>query len=250
MKRKFHNKTAIITGASRGIGRAIALAMAKEGANIAFNYVSADETAKQTLREIEETGVKAIALKCDVSDLSQVKNFVSETLRHFQKIDILINNAGIIQDNLLMFMKEDEWNHVIDVNLKGTFFCLKCTAKEMAKQKYGRIINISSDAGLMGDFMRANYSASKAGIIGLTKTAARELANMGITVNAVAPGLVETDMTRNMEETRKNKLIQSIPMQRFGKTEEIAEAVLFLASDDASYITGEVLIVDGGLYTK
>lgn len=247
---KFKNKTVVITGASRGIGKAIALAMAREGANIAINYYLSDEMAQQTVSEIKQIGTNVISCKCDVADQNQVKNFFSKVISSFQKIDILINNAGIVHDKPLMFMNEEEWEHVININLKGAFLCLKAAVKEMVKNKYGRIVNISSDAGLTGDLMRASYAASKAGIIGLTKSAARELSPFGITVNAVAPGFVETAITQKIEKSRREKIIKTIPMQRFATPQEIAEAVLFLASDDAQYITGEILIVDGGMYTR
>jgi len=243
-------RVALVTGASRGIGRAIALALGRAGAGVAVNYRSSVEPAKQVVTMITGAGSKAIAVQADVSNQEEVNRMVATVNESFGQIDILVNNAGIVQDNLLTFMKDEEWSNVLDTDLKGAFLCTKAVARHMAKRKTGRIINIASDAGLTGDMMRANYSAAKAGLLGLTKTSARELAASGVTVNAVSPGLVETDMVSGMADARRQKLLQAIPMARFGKPEEVASVVLFLVSDAAAYITGEVVIVDGGLYTR
>jgi 3-oxoacyl-[acyl-carrier protein] reductase len=243
-------KAALVTGGSRGIGRAISLALGRKGACVAVNYVAAAAAAEAVAKEIRAKGSEAITIKADIRNLEEVKQMIALTKEKFGRIDILVNNAGILRDNYATFMKEEEWNDVLDTNLKGAFYCIKLAGKEMTRQKSGRIINIASDAGLLGDLMRANYASAKAGLIGLTKTAAREFAAHGITVNAVSPGIVETDMTSGLAETRKGKQLAMIPQQRFGRPEEIANAVLFLASDDADYITGETLCVDGGLYTR
>jgi 3-oxoacyl-[acyl-carrier protein] reductase len=244
---QLEGKTALVTGASRGIGRAIAVALAEAGADVAVNYAGSESAAAEVVAHIEGLGRKAIKIQANVADSAQVEDMVKLTLDTFGKIDILVNNAGITRDNLIMRMKEDEFDEVINTNLKGVFNCLKAVTRPMLKQRSGRIINISSVAGVLGNAGQANYSAAKAGVIGLTKTAARELASRSITVNAVAPGFIVTDMTDKLPEEVKAGLTRQIPLARLGQPEDIAEAVLFLASDKASYMTGQTLHVDGGM---
>lgn len=241
-------KVAVVTGGSRGIGRAIALGMAKEGADIAVIYSGSTEKAAEVCAQAEQYGVKAHAYPCDVSDFSVTESTVNQIYFDFGRIDILVNNAGITRDGLVMQMREYDFDNVIAVNLKGAFNMIKHTTRQFAKQKNGRIINISSVSGLMGNSGQANYSASKAGLVGLTKTVAKELASRGITCNAIAPGFIDTDMTEAMPESAKKTLTELIPMGRTGKPEDIAALAVFLASDYAGYITGEVIKVDGGLY--
>lgn len=245
---KLDGKTAVVTGASRGIGRAIALELAKEGANIVVNYSGSKEKADQVVKEIEELGVKAISVQANVSDSESVQNLMNTAIETFGSIDILVNNAGITRDNLLMRMKEDEWDDVINTNLKGVFLATKAVTRQMMKQRAGRIINISSVVGVLGNAGQANYVAAKAGVIGLTKTTARELASRNILVNAVAPGYIGTEMTESLPEDVKKTISEQIPLAKIGNPEQVAKAVAFLASDDASYITGQTLHVDGGLY--
>ncbi|EIA20090.1 hypothetical protein X560_2017 [Listeria fleischmannii 1991] len=240
-------KVAVVTGGSRGIGREIVLALAKEGANIFFNYGGRADAAKETLDLVSEFGVEAEAMKADVSSEEEVQAFFKEVVNRFGRIDILVNNAGITRDNLLMRMKEDEWDDVININLKGTFLCTKAVARTMMKARAGKIINMASVVGIIGNAGQANYVASKAGMIGLTKTTARELAPRGINVNAIAPGFIETEMTDELDENMKELMLAQIPLGAYGKTEDIAHAVKFLASDDSNYITGQVLSVDGGM---
>ncbi len=238
-------KTAIVTGASRGIGRAIALALAAEGANVVVNYAQSSAAADSVVREITDLGGKAIALAADVSQEEQVENLLKQTQTQFGQVDVLVNNAGITRDTLLLRMKLAEWQAVIDLNLTGVFLCTRAVSKIMLKQRSGRIINIASVAGQMGNPGQANYSAAKAGVIGFTKTVAKELASRGITVNAVAPGFIATDMTNELDST---EIIKHIPLGRFGQPAEIAGMVRFLASDPAAaYITGQVFNVDGGM---
>lgn len=244
---KLDGKTAVVTGASRGIGRAIALELAKEGANVVVNYSGSEAKAKEVVDEILKIGQKAIAVQANVADNYSVQNLMKTALEEFGSIDILVNNAGITRDNLLMRMKEDEWDDVINTNLKGVFLCTKAVTRQMMKQRAGRIINIASVVGVMGNAGQANYTAAKAGVIGLTKTTARELAARNILVNAVAPGFIETEMTEVLPEDVKNAMLSQIPLAKFGQAENIAKAVAFLASDDAEYITGQVLHVDGGI---
>jgi len=239
--------TAIVTGGGRGIGKSISEALAKKGVNIAVVGTNI-EVAEQTSLSLKNEGVKSIAIKADVSVSSDVKNIFDTTLSEFGRVDILVNNAGITRDSLIIRMKDEDWDKVINVNLKGTFLCSREAVKIMMKQKYGRIINISSIVAFMGNPGQANYSASKAGIIGLTKTIAKEYANRGITVNAVAPGFITTAMTETIPENIKNEMLRAIPMSRFGTTEDIANAVVFFASPDAGYITGQLLHVNGGMY--
>lgn len=243
------DKNALVTGGSRGIGRSIAMALARAGANVAVNYVADGEAAGRVVEEVQSCGVRGLALQADVRHLDEVKAMHKAAKEALGPIDILVNNAGILKDNLVTFMKDDEWSDVIDVNLKGAFHCIKVFGRDMVRRKSGKIINISSAAGLMGDLMRANYSSAKAGLLGLTRTVAREFAASGINVNAVAPGVIETDMTEGMASSRRDKQLASIPMSRFGTAEEVAAVVLFLASGDADYITGQVVSVDGGMHT-
>lgn len=241
-------KTALVTGASRGIGRAIALKLAEAGANVVVNYAGSEAAAGETVALIKEMGRDAIAVRANVSSTEDVNEMFKAALDHFGAIDILVNNAGITRDNLLMRMKEDEWDDVIATNLKGVFNCVKAATRPMMKQRSGKIINITSVVGVLGNAGQANYVAAKAGVIGLTKTAARELASRGITVNAVAPGFIDTEMTAVLPEDVKVGLVGQIPLARLGQTEDIASVVLFLASDAASYMTGQTLHVDGGMY--
>lgn len=241
------DKIAVVTGASRGIGRATAKALAREGAMVIVNYNGSKERADEVVSEIEKDGGKAKAIQCNVSDFEQAKEFFGGVVKEYGRIDILVNNAGITKDGLIMKMKEEDFDAVIETNLKGTFNTIRHTTRWMLKQKSGKIINISSVSGILGNAGQANYAASKAGVIGLTKTMARELASRGITVNAVAPGFVETDMTEVLPEAVKETSCKQIPLGRFGKPEEIANAVAFLASEEADYITGQVISVDGGM---
>lgn len=239
------DRVALITGASRGIGKATALALATVGAKIVVNYASSSNAADEVVKEIVEAGGEAIALSADVSKVEQVDNLIKQTLDRFGRIDILVNNAGITRDTLLLRMKPEEWQAVIDLNLTGVFLCTRAVSKIMLKQKTGRIINITSVAGQMGNPGQANYSAAKAGVIGFTKTVAKELATRGVTVNAVAPGFIETDMTSGL---KSDDIIKFIPLGRYGKPTEIAGMIRFLAADPAAaYITGQVFNVDGGM---
>jgi 3-oxoacyl-[acyl-carrier protein] reductase len=240
-------KVALVTGASRGIGKEIAIALAKEGAFVAVNYNGSQEMAQEVIEQIESQGGSAKAYQCNVSDFEAAANLIKEIVKEHGKIDILVNNAGITRDNLLMKMKEEEFDQVIDINLKGTFNCIKHISRQMLKQKAGKIINISSVSGILGNAGQANYCASKAGIIGLTKSAARELASRGITVNAVAPGFIHTEMTEVLSESVKENALGQIPLGRFGEVKDIADIVCFLASDKADYITGQVISIDGGM---
>lgn len=243
---KLKDRVAVITGAGRGIGRAIALELAREGASLACWDIDG-ETADQTAQEIESTGRSALSFRLDVTHLDQVSAAVEEVLGRFFRIDILVNNAGITRDNLLVRMSSQEWDQVMDVNLKGAFNCTKAVIRQMMKQKSGRIVNIASVVGLMGNPGQANYCASKAGIIGFTKSVAKELASRAITVNAVAPGFIETEMTKGLGDRNRGVFLQAIPLGRFGKPEDVARLVSFLVSEDAGYLTGQVINVDGGL---
>ncbi|SCY84908.1 3-oxoacyl-[acyl-carrier-protein] reductase [Alkaliphilus peptidifermentans] len=240
-------KTALVTGGSRGIGKAISKALAQAGANIIINYTSNKEAADKVVEEIEELGVKGLAVKANVADSNDVKGMMEEIEGHFDGVDILVNNAGITRDNLFMRMKDEEWQQVMDVNLNGIFFCTKAVIRRMMKQKYGKIINMSSVVGVMGNAGQANYCASKAGVIGLTKSLAKELAVKGINVNAIAPGFIDTDMTSVLTDNIKEELLSHIPLKRYGKPEDIANLVVFLSSENANYITGQVIHVDGGM---
>jgi 3-oxoacyl-[acyl-carrier protein] reductase len=240
-------KNAVVTGGSRGIGRAIALQLASNGANVVVNYTSNREAALAVVGEIESMGVSGMAVKADVSKGEEVENLVNEVLNTFGSIDILVNNAGINRDNLIIRMTEQEFDDVINTNLKGAFICTKYVSKVMIKQKSGRIINVSSVVGIVGNSGQSNYAAAKAGIIGFTKSMAKELAKRGINVNAVAPGFIETDMTSRLPEKVKEEFINNIPLKRTGKPEDIAKTVLFLASEYSDYITGQVINIDGGM---
>ena len=244
----FAGKTAVVTGGSRGIGRAVCLELAKGGANVVLCYAGNESAAAETVSACEALGAKALSVKCDVADSAQVKKLMDEAIKAFGRIDILVNNAGITRDGLLMMMKEEDFDAVLSANLKGTFLCMKAVSRTMMKQRYGRIVNLSSVVGLRGNAGQVNYAASKAGVIGMTKSLAKELASRGVTVNAVAPGFIDTDMTAAMPEAAKTATLASIPMQRLGAPEDIAKAVAFLASDDAAYITGQVISVDGGMH--
>ena len=241
------NKIAEVTGAGRGIGRGIALALAREGAMVVVNYNGSKERAEEVVRTIEEAGGKAAAIQCNISDFEAAKEFFANVVKEYGKIDILVNNAGITKDNLMMKMSEEEFQSVIQTNLAGTFHGVKFVTRPMMKQRQGRIINIASVSGVIGNMGQANYSASKAGVIGLTKAAAKELASRNITVNAVAPGFVATEMTDVLSDSVKEAAVATIPLGRFGEVEDIAETVVFLASDKAKYITGQVICVDGGI---
>lgn len=241
-------KVALVTGASRGIGRAIALALASAGADVVVNYAGSEAAAKETAQAIEAMGRRAITVQANVGKSDEAEQLVKTVLEQFGRIDILVNNAGITRDNLIMRMKEEEFDQVIETNLKGVFNCLKSVTRPMMKQRSGRIINISSVVGVMGNPGQSNYVAAKAGVIGLTKASARELASRGITVNCVAPGFIETEMTDVLPEETRAELMKSIPLARLGSPEDVAKAVLFLASDDANYMTGQTLHVDGGMY--
>lgn len=248
MSKPLQGQAALVTGASRGIGRSIALALAEAGADIAVNYAGSEDAANETVRLIEELGVKAFAVRANVGIATEAEAMVKQVNETFGKIDILINNAGITRDNLIMRMKEDEFDQVIETNLKGVFNCLKAVTRPMMKQRYGRIINISSVVGVLGNPGQANYVAAKAGVIGLTKASAKELASRGITVNCVAPGFIATDMTDELSEELRNKMLEGIPLARLGQPEEVASVVSFLVSPAASYMTGQTLHVDGGMY--
>lgn len=241
-------QTALVTGGSRGIGRSIALVLAEHGVKVAVNYAGSEAAAQETVARIVELGSEGIALRGDVGNSEQAENLVKEVLNTWGRIDIVVNNAGITRDNLIMRMKEEEFDQVIETNLKGVFNCLKAATRPMMKQRYGRIINISSVVGVTGNPGQANYSAAKAGVIGLTKASARELSSRGITVNCIAPGFIDTDMTRELSEEVRSELEKGIPLARLGRPEEIAMAVVFLASEGAAYMTGQTLHVDGGMY--
>lgn len=241
-------KTALVTGASRGIGRAIAIALAEAGADVAVNYAGSEAAAAETVQAIEALGRKAFKVKANVGKSAEFDAMVASVLETFGKLDILVNNAGITRDNLIMRMKEEEFDEVIETNLKGVFNGIKAVTRPMMKQRAGRIVNISSVVGALGNAGQANYVAAKAGVIGLTKSAARELASRNITVNAVAPGFIGTDMTDKLPADMKTKLEGDIPLGRMGKPEEVAHAVVYLASDAASYMTGQTIHIDGGMY--
>ena len=241
------NKTAIVTGGSRGIGRAICVALAQAGANVVTCYAHGSAGAEETVKLCETYGVKASAIQADVAKNEDVQALVAKVKEEYGSIDILVNNAGITKDNLMLKMTEEDFEQVIDTNLKGAFLCIKHVSKIMLKQKRGHIINISSVVGVRGNAGQVNYASSKAGLIGMTKSVAKEISSRGITVNAVAPGFIETDMTANLPEAVVEENLKSIPMKKLGKVEDVANLVRFLASDDASYITGQVICVDGGM---
>lgn len=243
----FSEKTAVVTGGSRGLGRAICLELARGGANVMLCYAGNEAAANETVAACESLGAKAAAVRCDVSKEDEVKALMDAALKTFGRIEILVNNAGITRDGLLMMMKPEDFDAVIAANLRGAFLCMKAVARQMVKQRYGRIVNLSSVVGLRGNAGQVNYAASKAGVIGMTKSLAKELAGRNITVNAVAPGFIDTDMTAALAETAKNAALGSIPMGRMGTPENVAKAVAFLAGEDAGYITGQVFGVNGGL---
>lgn len=240
-------KVAIITGSGRGIGKAIALKLAENGADIVINDIPGSDYADETKKEIEALGVRAIVVRGDVRNKDDVDNLINKTVEAFGKIDILVNNAGITRDGLMIRMSEEDWDMVLDINLKGAFNCIKAAARPMMKQRSGSIINIASVVGVMGNAGQANYTASKAGLIGLTKTVAKEFSSRNIRANAVAPGFIESHMTDVLPEEVKKQYFDAIPLSKFGTTEDVAKAVLFLASDLSSYVTGQTINVDGGL---
>ncbi|MDT0707465.1 3-oxoacyl-[acyl-carrier-protein] reductase [Mammaliicoccus sciuri] len=243
-------KTAIVTGASRGIGRKIALELGKEGYNVVVNYAGNKEKAEKVVSEIKSFGVESFAFQANVSEQDEVKAMIKETTSQFGTIDVLVNNAGITRDNLLMRMKQDEWDDVINTNLKGVFNCVQAVTRPMLKQKSGRIINLSSVVGSLGNAGQVNYVATKSGVEGMTRTFARELASRGITCNAVAPGFIVSDMTDQLSDELKEQMKSQIPLARFGEDSDIAHTVAFLASDKASYITGQTIHVNGGMYMQ
>ena len=247
MQNTLTGKVALVTGASRGIGKAIALKLAAEGAAVVINYHGSMEKAKEVKAEIESDGGIAEIMQCNVADYQATEAMIRKVTDDFGRLDILVNNAGITRDGLLMKMSEEDYDTVPDTNLKGPFHCIRFAARQMLRQRGGRIINLSSVSGILGNAGQANYSASKAGVIGLTKSAARELASRGITVNAVAPGFIETEMTAVLPEKVRESAVAQIPMGAFGTAEDVAEAVAFLASDSARYITGQTIHVDGGM---
>ncbi len=240
-------KCAIVTGGAKGIGKAIALKLASLGANIVLNYRSSSKEAEETAEEIKKLGVEVLTIKADISKLSEVENLIAEAKEKFNSVDIMVNNAGITKDTLILRMKEEDFDSVIDVNLKGVFNCMKAVTPVMIKQKHGKIVSISSVVGIAGNAGQVNYAASKAGIIGMTKSLAKEVGSRGINVNAVAPGFIETDMTGSLNEKVKAEAEKNIPLKKFGRPEDVAEVVAFLAGSSSDYITGQVIHVDGGM---
>lgn len=247
MEKELDGKVALVTGASRGLGRAIALKLASLGSKVAVNYVSHEEEAKKAASEIESRGGEALLVKASVADASAVKAMFKEITGKWGRIDILVNNAGITRDNLLMRMSDEAWDEVLNTNLRGAYLCSKAALRSMTGQSWGRIVNISSLAGIVGNAGQANYSAAKAGLIAFTKSIAREVGSLNITVNAIAPGFIVTDMTDKLPQETKDFILTRIPLKRFGKPEDVAEVVAFLASERASYITAQVIAVDGGV---
>ncbi|UOF89225.1 3-oxoacyl-[acyl-carrier-protein] reductase [Fodinisporobacter ferrooxydans] len=247
MEKPLQGRVALVTGGSRGIGRGICLQLAQAGASVAVNYAGNAQAAEEVVAQIVAGGGQAISIKGNIASVEEVAPMFDQVLHTYGKLDILVNNAGITRDNLLMRMKEEEWDAVIDTNLKGVFHCIKAAARPMMKQRYGRIVNIASVVGVVGNPGQMNYVAAKAGVIGMTKTAAKELASRNITVNAVAPGYIETDMTATLAEDVKAKLYDQIPLGKLGQVEDVAKVVLFLASEDSAYMTGQTLHVDGGM---
>ena len=243
-----NGKVALVTGASRGIGRAVAMELAKNGVNLIINYSGSEEAAKEVLKDVTQLGIQAYIYKANVGNYKECAAMVEFAIEKFSKIDILVNNAGITKDMLLMRMSEEQFDDVININLKGTFNCMQLVSKYMIKSKSGRIINMASVSGRLGNAGQVNYAASKAGVEGMTKAAAREMASRNITVNAIAPGFVKTDMTDVLSDKVKENIIESIPMKTFGMPEDIAKTVVFLAGEGARYITGQTISVDGGMY--
>lgn len=241
------DKFALVTGASRGIGRAIALTLGKRGVNVAVNYAGSEDRAEQVVSELKALGVESFKVKANVADEDDVKQMVKEVVNSFGRLDILVNNAGITRDNLLMRMSVEEFKEVVDTNLTGAFLCTKAVTRQMMRQRYGKIINIASIVGVSGNPGQANYVAAKAGLIGLTKTTAKELASRNILVNAIAPGFIQTDMTDVLTDEQKDAILSTIPLEKLGEPEDIANVVCFLASDEAKYITGQTIHVDGGM---
>ena len=248
MKMELKNRVALVTGASRGIGKQVAKDLASMGATVIVNYPNSNDSAEQTVEEIEKNGGTAIMSEFDVSDFNAVQKEVSSIINKLGEIHILINNAGITRDKLFMRMKEEDWDRVFEVNLKGVYNCTRAVIRNMLKQRFGRIVNIASVVGEMGNAGQINYSSTKAGVIGFTKSAAKEFASRAVTVNAISPGFIQTDINQNIPEEFKKKYMESIPLGRFGETTDISNVVCFLVSDNASYITGEVIRVNGGLY--
>lgn len=244
---KLEGKVALVTGASRGIGREIALEFAREGADVVVNYAGSEAKAKEVAEEIQAMGRSAIVYQCNVANSEEVQNMVKHTMGHFGKLDILVNNAGITRDNLLMRMKDDEWDDVINTNLRSVFLTTKAVTRQMMKQRSGKIINVASIVAISGNPGQANYVAAKSGVIGLTKTTAKELASRGITTNAIAPGFITTDMTDKLPEDLKAEMLKQIPLARLGQPQEVAKVALFLASEDSNYVTGQTIHVDGGM---
>ena len=247
MSQTMEGKVAVVTGASRGIGKAIAINLASKGATVVINYNGSKEKAEEVKNIIEAAGGRTVVRQCNVADFDACKEFIETVIKEYGRIDILVNNAGITKDGLLMKMSEEDFDQVLDTNLKGAFHTIRFALRQMIRQRSGRIVNMASVVGVSGNAGQANYAASKAGVIGLTKTTAREVASRGITVNAIAPGFIETDMTEVLPEKVKEASISQIPLGKFGKAEDVADAVAFLASDEAAYITGQVLHVDGGM---
>ena len=241
------DKVAVVTGSSRGIGAATAIKLAEEGADVVINYNSDEESAQKTAEKVREFGRKALVIQGNVAEMDDAKNLIKSTIKEFDRIDILVNNAGITKDGLLLRMKEKDFGDVIDVNLKGTFNCTKQAIRYMMKQRSGKIVNLSSVVGLMGNAGQANYSASKAGIVGFTKSVAREVSKRGINVNAVAPGYINTDMTEELPAKVKEDMLKNIPLDRFGEVEDVANVIMFLVSPLANYVNGQTINIDGGM---
>ena len=241
------DKVALVTGGSGGIGSAIAIKLSEKGFNVVITYLSNEKAAKEVIEKVEENNVKGLAIKADVSKEKDVEEMMKTINNEFKTIDVLVNNAGITRDNLLLRMKSEDWNQVIDTNLKSVYLCTKAVTRNMMKKKYGKIINITSVVGISGNAGQSNYSASKAGVIGFTKSVAKELGSRGINVNAVAPGFIDTDMTSVLSEDIKDEMLKSIPLNRVGKPQDVANLVAYLCSDEADYITGQVIHVDGGM---
>lgn len=245
----FKNRVAVVTGGAQGIGKAIVMGLASNGANVVIADMN-EEGVNQTKKDVESLGAKALGVKCNVSDVNDVDNLVKKTMEIFSTIDILVNNAGVTRDNLMMRMDEKDWDLVLSVNLKGPFLLTKAVTQVMMKQRYGRIVNVSSVVGLMGNAGQANYAASKGGLISLTKSVAKEFASRNITCNAVAPGFIETSMTEKLQDKVKESYIKAIPLNRFGTPNDVANAVLFLSSEESGYITGQIIGIDGGMFMR